>query len=132
MNSFTAEKLSRVKLTNMPTGTNQFVMIRPVNAQTTMASADASPAVSGTSMAIGGSLSNGGTPATAPKFNAKVEIELPLYSYEFAIRKAAAGLLSNPGADIGWGKTDSMRATSDSTRAIRLRNCSFMLVRSEN
>ncbi len=106
----TAEKLSRVKLTNMPTGTNQFVMIRPVNAQTTMASADASPAVSGTSMAIGGSLSNGGTPATAPKFNAKVEIELPLYSYEFAIRKAAAGLLSNPGADIGWAYVEKVNA----------------------
>jgi hypothetical protein len=102
----TEEKLQRVTFTNMPTGGVGFMML-PASGRIAgqVTSSDPSAPVSGDSSTpissepASGDPTKGSTPGST---TTRVEIELPIYTYDLAIRKKAAGIMGNSSADIGW------------------------------
>lgn len=105
----TEEKLKHMHLVNMPVlaGPPPLIIRSGFKAQA------AAPASGDTGLnSDDDSIVSGTDSATPPKkkVRAQVEIELPIYTYEFAIRKAAAGLLSNPGVDLGWAYVEKVNS----------------------
>lgn len=107
----TTERAKLMKFANMPTGGAGFILLTNVSGAL-VASGDPTAPVSGDpSTPVSGDPTTG-APASGDSTSAstttRVEITLPLYTYDFAIRKAAAGLLSNKAADLGWAYVEKV------------------------
>lgn len=103
------EKAPVRTFTNMPVAGGFRLLTRGAVA----ASSDPSPISGDPSTPVSGDPSTpvSGDPSVPPASGPqKVEIELPIYTYEFAIRKKAAGIMGNASADIGWAYVEKITA----------------------